>query len=72
MCPACSIPCSPSSCQVSSELDVFAALVAWTESDPQARLRGFARRLTAAVRFPHLSQPDLVYMDSHPLVSSVT
>ena len=55
--------------QVSSELEVFAALVAWVERDPDRRLRGFARRLAAAVRLSLLSLQDFEFVDSHPLVS---
>ena len=55
--------------QVSSELEVFAALVAWVERDPDRRLRGFAQRLAAAVRLSLLTLQDFEYVDSHPLVS---
>lgn len=55
--------------QVASEVEVFAALVAWVECDPAARMPGFARRLAAAVRLPQLAAADLAFIHSHPLVS---
>ncbi|GAB4823552.1 hypothetical protein N2152v2_010598 [Parachlorella kessleri] len=58
--------------QVSSELEVFAALVAWVERDPERRLHGFARRLAAAVRLSLLTLQDFEYVDSHPLVHKDT
>ncbi len=62
----CRLACS---LQVSSELEVFSALVTWVEHSPMDRMCGFARRLAAAVRLYLLSVPDLVFIDGHPLVS---
>ena len=62
-------PPPPCAAQVGSELDVFHALVAWTECEAEARRPRFAAHLAACVRLGGISMDELYTMDDHPLVS---
>ena len=54
---------------MTSELDSFRALAAWTEYDVAARKPSFAARLARCVRLGAIGMADLYALDAHPLVS---
>ena len=54
--------------QVESEVEVFTALVAWTEYCVEERKPGLAARLARCVRLGAIEMPHLYLLDAHPLV----